>query len=93
MPALRESAPPVGRYFELSTDQVAAPERRGFWRDTALNRSDADFRATADPAGFSALVRGYVGPDAELREGRSDALALRRTAARCRQDAGDGDPG
>jgi AraC-like DNA-binding protein len=76
-----------GRYFAWSTDGVVANQRREFWRDTALNRSDADFRA--DGAGFSASVLGYVGDSAELREGRSDAVILRRGAARCRQDGGD----
>jgi AraC-like DNA-binding protein len=34
-------------------------------------------------------VRGFVGVASELREGRSDAVVMRRSAARCRQDGSD----
>jgi AraC family transcriptional regulator, positive regulator of tynA and feaB len=79
----------TGGYFELSTDPVAAEHRREFWRDTVLNRSDADFRADAAARGFSASVRGYIGDGAELRDGTLEAGVLRRGAARCRRDGGD----
>jgi AraC-like DNA-binding protein len=79
----------TGRYFALSTDHVAAPERWEFWRDTVLDRSDADIPADVSARGFSAQVTGYIGGRAELRNGRSDAVILRRRAARCRQDGGD----
>jgi AraC-like DNA-binding protein len=81
--------PPTGRYFELSTDHVAPGHGRQFWRDTALNRSDADFPSDANPRGFAARVRGFAGTASELREGRSAALTLRRSAIRCRQDGGN----
>ena len=80
---------PSGRYLELSTDLVTANRRREFWRDTALNRSDADFPADTTGREFSASVRGYVGDRAELREGKSGPVILRRDAARCRRDGGD----
>jgi len=79
----------TGRYFALSTDGVAAPERWEFWRDTVLDRSDADIPAEAFSGDFSARIQGYIGGRAELRDGRSDAVILRRRAARCRQDGGD----
>jgi AraC-like DNA-binding protein len=84
-----DNALATGRYFALSTDHVAAPERWEFWRDTVLDRSDADIPADASARGFSASVTGYIGGRAELRDGRSDAVILRRRAARCRQDGGD----
>jgi len=85
----RAFRPATGRYFEHSTDRVAASQRREFWRDTVLNRSDAVFRPDAAAHGFSASVRGYIGGSAELRDGKLDAGVLRRAAARCRQDGGD----
>ena len=84
-----ESEPRSGGYFELSTDAIAAHQRREFWRDTMLNRSDADFRADAAERGFSASVRGFISDNAELREGSLEAGILRRGAARCRHDGGD----
>ena len=81
--------PATSRYFEHSTDRVAASQRRQFWRDTVLNRSDAVFRPDAAAHGFSASVRGYIGGSAELRAGNLDASVPRRGAARCRQDGGD----
>jgi len=82
------SEPPAGRYFELSTDQVAARERPDFWRQTVLNRSDVEFRTDAAARGFSASAWGYIGEDAELRYGRLEAGTLHRRAAHCRQDGG-----
>src|SRR5580658_9304417 len=89
MPQRAGSALSLGRYFKLSTGVVAPCDRRAFWRDTALNRTDADFPPDGPPRGFSAQVRGYVGVAGELREGRSDAVIMRRSAARCRQDGID----
>ena len=83
------TSPSGERYFELSTGLVASSDRRQFWRHTALNRSDPEFPSDAEQRGFSAQVRGYAGLVSELRDGRSDAVTLRRTAARCRQDGGD----
>ena len=87
VPAISLAA--AGRYFDRSTDHVIAAERWTFWRDTVLDRSDADNRAAPVAAGFSARVRGYIGGRAELREGWSDAVVLRRRAERCRRDGGD----
>jgi AraC-like DNA-binding protein len=84
----QRTAPAAGRYFALSTDVVASGDRREFWRETALNRSDPDFPQDVDPRGFLAQVRGVAGIASELREGRSSALTLRRSAGRCRQDGG-----
>jgi AraC-like DNA-binding protein len=84
-----DNSPSAGRYFELSTDRVALPEQWEFWRDTVLDRSDADNRTASSARGFSARVLGYIGGRAELRDGRSDAVVLRRRAARCRRDGGD----
>jgi AraC-like DNA-binding protein len=78
-----------GRYFTLSTERIAPRDRRVFWRDTVLNRSDADFPPDAGSHDFSASALGYLSDAAELREGRSGAVTLRRDAARCRQDGGD----
>jgi AraC family transcriptional regulator, positive regulator of tynA and feaB len=78
-----------GRYFALSTECIAPRERRVFWRDTVLDRSDADFPPDAGSHEFSASALGYISDAAELREGRSGAVTLRRDAARCRQDGGD----
>jgi AraC-like DNA-binding protein len=89
MPQREQPTLPLGRYFKVSTAVVAPGDRRSFWRDTALNRTDADFPADGPPRGFSAQVRGYVGVAGELREGRSDAVIMRRSAARCRQDGID----
>jgi AraC family transcriptional activator of tynA and feaB len=89
MPRREQPTLPLGRYFKVSTAVVAPGDRRAFWRDTALNRTDADFPADGAPRGFSAQVRGYVGATGELREGRSDAVIMRRSAARCRQDGID----
>lgn len=80
---------PVGRFFGLSTDIVAPADRQVFWRDAALNRSEPEFPPDADPLGFSARVCGFAGVASEIRDGRSAALTLLRTAARCRQDGGD----
>jgi AraC-like DNA-binding protein len=77
------------RYFALSTECVAPRDRRVFWRDTVLDRSDADFPPDAGSHQFSASVLGCLSDAAELREGRSGAVMLRRGAARCRQDGGD----
>lgn len=82
------TAAQTGRYFAVSTDIVASGDRREFWRETALNRSDPDFPPDADPRGFLAQVRGFGGIASELRDGRSAPLTLRRSAARCRQDGG-----
>jgi AraC-like DNA-binding protein len=89
MPQREQPALPLGRYFKVSTAVVAPGDRWAFWRDTALDRTDADFPADGPPRGFSAQVRGYVGVTGELREGRSDAVIMRRSAARCRQDGID----
>src|ERR1700722_12992255 len=89
MPASPGAALPVGRYFNLTTGVVAPGERRAFWRDTALNRTEADFPRDGQPRGFSAQVRGFIGVAGELREGRSDAVIMRRSVARCRQDGID----
>jgi len=78
-----------GRYFDLSTDRVPAHERGEFWSDTVLNRSDVALGPNAFTQGFSAQVTGFIGDRAELRDGRSDAVMLRRHAARCRKDGGD----
>jgi len=79
----------AGRYFDLSTDRVPAHERGEFWCDTVLNRSDVAIGRDTFARGFSAHVRGFIGDRAELRDGRSDAVTLRRHAARCRRDGGD----
>jgi AraC-like DNA-binding protein len=55
----------------------------------ALNRTEADFPPDGQPRGFSAQVRGFLGIASELREGRSDAVIMRRSAARCRRDGID----
>jgi AraC-like DNA-binding protein len=89
MPARPGPVMPMGRYFELSTDRVGPADRRAFWRDTALNRSEPDFPLDGEVRGFSARVHGFSGVASELREGRSAGLTLRRTASRCRQDGGD----
>ena len=83
------SEPPAGRYFELSTDHVAASERPDFWRQTVLNRSDVEFRPDAEANGFSASIWGYIGGRAELRYGTLEAGTLHRRAERCRRDGGD----
>jgi AraC-like DNA-binding protein len=79
----------TGRYFERSTEHVARRDQREFWRDTVLNRSDVDFPADPGTRGFTASVLGYVSGTAELRDGRSDPVILRRDAALCRRDGGD----
>ena len=89
MPAPQGAALPVGRYFKLTTGAIAPGDRREFWRDVALNRTEADFPPEGQPVGFSAEVRGFIGVSGELREGRSDAVIMRRSAARCRQDGVD----
>jgi AraC-like DNA-binding protein len=89
MPARLGPASPVGRYFKLSTGIVAPGDRQAFWRETALNRTEADFPPDGRPPEFSAQVRGFLGVTSELREGRSDAVIMRRSAARCRQDGID----
>jgi AraC family transcriptional activator of tynA and feaB len=88
MPVPGENPLSGGQYFELSTEPVAADQRWEFWRDTVLNRSDADIRP-GTPREFSAKVLGYISGRAELRDGRSDAVILRRRATRCRRDGGD----
>jgi AraC-like DNA-binding protein len=89
MPVPNPGPPTAGRYFEHSTEHLAAHERREFWRDSMLNRSAVDFSADATRHGFSASAHGYVGSAAELRYGTLDAGVLRRDAARCRRDGGD----
>src|ERR1700728_529214 len=89
MPARPGRTLPAGRYFELSTDRVGPTDRRAFWRDMALNRSEPDFPSGGETRGFAARVRGFAGVASELREGRSAGLTLLRTASRCRQDGGD----
>jgi AraC-like DNA-binding protein len=89
MPLRLGPALPVGRYFTLSTGLVAPGDRRAFWRDMALNRTEADFPPDGQPRRFSAQVRGFLGIAGEVREGRSDAVIMRRSAARCRQDGID----
>jgi len=83
------AAPPRVRYFELSTDHVAPAQRREFWRDTILNRSDAEFRSDIPLRGFTASARCYIGASAELRYGALDVGVLHRDATRCRRDGGD----
>jgi AraC-like DNA-binding protein len=85
----RPDQPGIGRYFERSTERIARREQREFWRDTVLNRSDVDFPPDPGARGFAASVMGCVSGTAELREGRSDPIILRRDAARCRRDGGD----
>jgi AraC-like DNA-binding protein len=85
----RTGQPATGRYFERSTERIARREQREFWRDTVLNRSDVDFPADPGARGFTASVLGCVSGTAELRDGRSDPVILRRDAARCRRDGGD----
>jgi AraC-like DNA-binding protein len=89
MPQRPGLASTPGRYFKVSTGIVAPGDRRAFWRDTALNRTDADFPPDGPPRGFAAQVRGFIGITGELREGRSDAVIMRRSVARCRQDGID----
>lgn len=89
MPVPRPDPPTAVRYFEHSTEHLAPHERREYWRDTMLNRSDANFSADATRHNFSASAHGYVGSAAELRYGTLDVGVLRRDAARCRRDGGD----
>lgn len=91
MSARPKPALPVARYFKLSTGAVPPGDRQAFWRDVALNRSDADFPSDGRPHWFAAQVRGLLGDGSgsELREGQSDAVIMRRTVARCRQDGID----
>jgi len=83
------AASPLGRYFVLSTAQVAPRDQRDFWRDTALNRSEPDFPSAASSGSFQARVRGVAAAGGELREGLSDAVIMRRTASCCRRDGSD----
>ena len=54
-----------------------------------LNRSDGAPGPATSARGFSGQIRGFIGDRAELRDGRSDAVTMRRNAARCREDGGD----
>ncbi|HEY1930648.1 MAG TPA: AraC family transcriptional regulator [Acetobacteraceae bacterium] len=80
---------PPSRYFELSTDPVPATQRREFWRDVALNRSEADFPRDDRRVGFDARVKVFLGTRSHLRVGESDPVILRRSAAVCRRDGSD----
>ncbi len=77
------------RYFEASTAVVPARQSREFWRFGVLNRSEADFPAERISARHNGSVRTLVGAHSQIRDGRSDAVILRRTAQRCRRDGAD----
>lgn len=79
---------PAGQLFELSTDAVPVAERFAFWRETVLNRTEPDLPADPDGA-FHGRLRCYAGSTAQIRDGRSAPIILRRTPQRCRRDSGD----
>src|SRR5262249_18613589 len=62
--AVSSTEPPMtpenGRFFSLSTHLVAKSHRREFWRETALNRSIADFHPEHRQTDFNARVWGFA---------------------------------
>lgn len=77
------------RFFSLTTNSDLINDKREFWRQTALNRSVADFRPELRHTEFNAMVWGYAAGKCEMRFGQCDAIIMSRTPALARKDGGD----
>ena len=77
------------RYFHVSTEPLPERQQQEFWRYGILNRSEADFHPEDRNKPFHGSVRGYLGNRSQLRDGTSDPIIMRRTAAMCRRDGID----
>jgi AraC-like DNA-binding protein len=76
-----------GRLVDLTTDNVAARDRFGYWRDAVLRRTRPEAVPATGP--FTARLRRIVLPDVELIEHASESIVSGRASGRTRFEGGD----